>query len=77
MVIYLMNKLLEDMENNAVRYKIEVTFNPDDLIQAWADNNDIPIKDVDVSVEEILESEASSWLSDSNIYVLRVEEQHD
>lgn len=57
-----------------MRYKIEVTFNPDDLIQAWADNNDIPIEDVDVSIENILESEASSWLSDSNIYVLRVEE---
>ena len=60
-----------------MRYVITVTFNPDDLIQAWADNNDIPIEDVDISVEEILESEASSWLSDSNIYVLRVEEQHD
>ena len=60
--------------DKTIKYKIEVTFDPDDLIQAWADNNAIPIEDVDVSIEDILESEASSWLSDSNIYVLRVEE---
>ena len=57
-----------------MKYKVTLTFNPDELIQTFADSQGIPIQDADLSVEEILEQEVSTALDPSKVYVLNVEE---
>lgn len=65
-----------------MKYNVTLTFNPDELLQTFAvssttgeaDNQGIRIQNVDLSVEEILEQEVSSWLDASKVYVLNVKE---
>ena len=57
-----------------MRYLITVTFNPDELLSNYADNQGLSIEDVDLDIESILEEEVSSWLDASGVYVLDVEE---
>ena len=57
-----------------MNYIVKLQFEPDDLIQAYCDNQGIPIKDCDLSVEEILEQEVTSWLDASGIHVESVKE---
>lgn len=55
-------------------YLVKLQFEPDDLIQAYCDNQGISIKQCDLSVEEILEQEVTSWLNASGIHVEEVKE---
>ena len=57
-----------------MRYLITVTFDPDELLSNYADNQGLSIEDVDLNVEDILEQECSSWLDASGVQVLSVEE---
>lgn len=57
-----------------MKYKITLTFNPDDLIFTYCENTGISIEECDLDIESILEEEVSGWLSSSEIYVLNLEE---
>ena len=57
-----------------MKYKITLTFNPDELLETYAENQGISIEECDLSVEDILEEEVSGWLSSSERYVLNLEE---
>ena len=60
-----------------MRYNVTLTFSPDELLQKFADSQGIPIEDIDLDVEEILEQEISTALDDSRIYVLSVEPERE
>ena len=57
-----------------MKYSITLTFNPDELITTYCDNQGISLEECDLDIESILEEEVSSWLSSSEIYVLNLEE---
>ncbi|MEM7554348.1 MAG: hypothetical protein AAF378_09655 [Cyanobacteria bacterium P01_A01_bin.84] len=54
-------------------YLVKLQFDPDDLIQAYCDNQGISIEQCDLSVEEILRGELG-WLDASRVVVLELEE---
>ena len=57
-----------------MKYQVTLTFNPDELIATYCDNQGIFIEECDLDLESILEEEVSGWLSSSEIYVLNLEE---
>ena len=57
-----------------MKYQVTLVFNPDELLQNFADSQGICIQDIDLSVEDILEQEISTALDASQIYVLSLEE---
>lgn len=54
-------------------YSVKLQFDPDDLIQAYCDNQGIPIEECDLDIESILEQELG-WLDASRVVVLELEE---
>jgi hypothetical protein len=52
-----------------VKYNVTLEFDPDELIQTFADNQGISIQNVDLSVENILEQEVPGWLDASGVSV--------
>ena len=50
-----------------MKYNVTLEFDPDELIQTFADNQGISIQNVDLSVENILEQEVTGWLDASGI----------
>ena len=56
-------------------YSVKLQFDPDNLIQAYCDNQGIPIEQCDLDVENILEQELTSWLDASGIYVKELEQE--
>lgn len=56
-------------------YSVKLQFDPDNLIQAYCDNQGIPREQCDLDVENILEQELTSWLDASGIYVKELEQE--
>jgi hypothetical protein len=54
-------------------YLVKLQFDPDNLIQAYCDNQGIPIEQCDLDVESILEQELG-WLDASRVAVIELEE---
>ena len=57
-----------------MRYQITIQFDPDTLLQKFADSQGIPISEVEEDIETILTGEISTALDDSRIYILNLEE---
>ena len=56
-----------------MRYEITIQFDPDTLLQKFADSQGIPISEVEEDIETILTGELG-WLDASGIYILNLEE---
>ena len=54
-----------------MRYEITIQFDPDTLLQKFADSQGIELQDVEEDIETILAGELN-WLDASGIYVTKI-----